>query len=60
MKTDLFVGSLMIFSGIVGLYYVRKRPEKLVGLTQKQATWCGAIAIVCGAGILLLSLWEKH
>jgi hypothetical protein len=50
----------MIVSGIVGLFYVRKRPEKLVGLTLKQATWCGAIAIVCGAAILLVSLWEKH
>ena len=56
MKSDLAVGVILVLSSLVGFYYVRRRPEKLTGLTPKQANWCCAIGACGGAVVRWLSL----
>jgi len=55
MKSDLVVGVALVLSSLVGFYYVRNKPEKLTGLTPKQATWCCVIGALGGALVIALT-----
>jgi hypothetical protein len=59
MKTDIAVGALLLISSVIGLVTVRVRPDKLVCLSQKQATIFALIGLAGGALILGLSLYGK-
>ena len=60
MRLDLAVGALLLVNGLVALFYVRKKPEKLSGLNQKQASWLCFGVLAAGAVIMVLSLLAKH
>ena len=48
-----------MFWGVFGLIYIRKQPQKFVGLTFKQFNWCCVIMIVGGAITILAPLLDK-
>jgi multisubunit Na+/H+ antiporter MnhC subunit len=56
---NIFMGSLLMFWGVFGLIYIRKQPQKVVGLTFKQFNWCCVVAIVGGGITILAPLLDK-
>ena len=60
MRPDLAVGILLLVNGLAVLLYARIKPEKLIGLNQKQATWLSLVPLAAGAMIIVLWLLEKH
>ena len=55
---DLSGGGSLLFAGLFGLFYLRKWPQKIQGLTVRQYKWCCAVVIVCGAVITVWGFFD--
>lgn len=53
------IGIWLIFWGVFGLSYIRKRPGGIQGLTAKQFKWCCIIIIFGGAMTVIAKLFDE-
>ena len=53
---DILGPGTFILSGVVAVFYARKKPEKISGLTPKQMQWLGISLMVLGVLLFVLSV----